>query len=268
MDPAIDPVTTPTDSPAQTISGLKPADTSVWLNGAEILPRGADTIWSYVLALSLGENNITVTVKDQTGAESLPAAAKIIRSENICASWAYSEWGECAGGQQTRIILSAAPTGCVGGEPVLARNCTIITPVNVVEEEKALAKTVNSALAKRLSGRILLQVERSGEAWYVYPADAKKYYLGRPADAFAVMRRLGLGATHEFISSHTLFPTAVLGKILLDVEKNGEAYYINPVDKKAYYLGRPPDAFRIMRELGLGITNSDLRQIGVGELGY
>lgn len=80
------------------------------------------------------------------------------------------------------------------------------------------------------------------------------------------MRKLGLGATHQFITSHTIYPDHVLGKILLDVEKNGEAYYIYPKDKKAYYLGRPADAFRIMRELGLGITNSDIRKIDVGEV--
>ncbi len=44
----------------------------------------------------------------------------------------------------------------------------------------------------------------------------------------------------------------------MDVEQNGEAYYVNPDDLKGYYLNRPADAFRIMRELGLGITNNKL----------
>ncbi len=51
---------------------------------------------------------------------------------------------------------------------------------------------------------------------------------------------------------------------MLDVERNGEAYYVNPDDLKGYYLNRPADAFRVMRELGLGITNDDIRKIGVG----
>ncbi len=116
-------------------------------------------------------------------------------------------------------------------------------------------------LAERLSGRILLQVERNGEAWYVYPNDLRRYYLGRPLDAFVIMRKLGLGATHKFITEHTIYPRHVWGKILLDVEEHGEAYYINPEDKKAYYLGRPKDAFQIMRDFGLGITNADLYHI-------
>jgi hypothetical protein len=43
----------------------------------------------------------------------------------------------------------------------------------------------------------------------------------------------------------------------LQVEKNGEAWYINPNDLKRYFLGRPTDAFNIMRTLGLGISNAN-----------
>ncbi|MEA2088670.1 MAG: CAP domain-containing protein [Patescibacteria group bacterium] len=121
-------------------------------------------------------------------------------------------------------------------------------------------------LSDRLAGRILLQVEENGEAWYVNPNDNKRYFLGRPSDAFKVMKIFGLGATHEFIVSQTIYPEHVLGKILLDVEKNGEAYYIYPEDKKAYYLGRPLDAFNIMRNLGLGITDNNLAKISFAKI--
>lgn len=132
------------------------------------------------------------------------------------------------------------------------------------DEKTGCQEIADLKLSKILSGNILLQVESNGEAWYIYPDDMKRYYLGRPADAFAVMRRLGLGTTHQFISSNSVFPDYVSGKILLDVEQNGEAYYIYPKNKKAYYLGRPEDAFRIMRELGLGITNDNINKIEQG----
>lgn len=51
------------------------------------------------------------------------------------------------------------------------------------------------SLAQKLSGRILLQVQQKGAAWYVNPVDLKRYYLGGPADAFALLRQLGLGIT-------------------------------------------------------------------------
>ena len=85
-------------------------------------------------------------------------------------------------------------------------------------------------LSNRLKGLILLQVEENGEAWYVYPDDINKYYLGRPADAFDIMRGLGLGISHNTLQGYLNygFPSRLSGKILLDVEANGEAYYVYP----------------------------------------
>lgn len=190
-----------------------------------------------------------------------------------------------------------------------------------------LAKTTIAAddsLSRRLSGYILLQVQSHGEAWYVNPSDYKKYYLGRPADAFDLMQKLGTGITNENLSKFAVgiieyndqdndndglanrleqalgtdpensdtdsdgyndlsevennynplgsglsaidndFTEAHLGKIFLQTEQSGEAWYINPSDKKRYYLGRPADSFAIMRELSLGISNQNLSQIAAG----
>lgn len=124
----------------------------------------------------------------------------------------------------------------------------------------AAAATIN----ERLSGRILLQVEENGEGWYVNPTEQKRYYLGRPADAFAIMRELGLGISNkDFDSFKGKAPKRLSGRILLKIEDLGKAYYVNPVDLKMHYLGRPADAFKVMRELGLGITNSDLGKINI-----
>lgn len=128
-----------------------------------------------------------------------------------------------------------------------------------------------AAIANDLNGRILLDVERNGEAWYIYPNDLKRYYLGRPADAFGVMRELGLGiAERDFqrlaqagmpVAGDVDLAKRLSGKIIIQTEKNGEAWYVYPKDLKKYYLGRPADAFKIMRELGLGITRKDLSRI-------
>jgi hypothetical protein len=117
-----------------------------------------------------------------------------------------------------------------------------------------------------VKGYILLQVEANGEAWYVYPRTQERYFLGRPAQAFEIMQKLSLGAKHDFITTTETFPESLAGMILLDVELNGEAYYIYPKDLKKYYLGRPTDAFLIMQRLGLGITTQDLTNIPVGNL--
>ena len=138
----------------------------------------------------------------------------------------------------------------------------------IIKEEKFLITKVDNNLSKRMSGNILLQVEKNGEGWYVFPDNQKKYYLGRPADAFSIMRNLGLGIKNSELNNYlnTKFPSRLSGKIMLDVEQNGEAYYVNPNDLKGYYLNRPADAFNVMRNLGLGITNDDIRKIDVGEV--
>jgi len=115
-----------------------------------------------------------------------------------------------------------------------------------------------------LSGRILLQVEAHGEAWYVNPLNQQRYYLGRPADAFQIMRSLGLGITESSYQQFKSFGASALkGRILLRVQANGEAYYVNPLDSSLNYLGRPTDAFALMREFGLGISNSNLEKIKI-----
>jgi hypothetical protein len=177
------------------------------------------------------------------------------------------------------------------------------------------------SLISRVRGFILLQVQKNGEAWYIDPHTDERYYLGRPADAYAIMRDLGVGITNSNINripvaleniggqdtdvdglsddfeaaigtnksakdtdndghndydelvnnynpsgiGHLLidkkYADTQIGKILIQVEQNGEAWYVYPEDSKRYYLGRPAGAFAIMRQLGLGINNSDLASI-------
>jgi len=122
--------------------------------------------------------------------------------------------------------------------------------------------TKASDLRTTLSGRILLAVEDNGEAWYVDPSNKEKYFLGQPLDAFNLMQQIGLGITNkDFNLLNGGVPSRLSGKILLKVEDSGRAYYVNPTNRKLYYMGTPSDAFRVMRELGLGISNKDLATI-------
>ncbi len=124
------------------------------------------------------------------------------------------------------------------------------------------------SISKRLSGKILIQVESKGEAWYVNPDGMKRYYLGRPEDAFNMMRELGLGISEKDywgMNKNKKAPAKLAGKILLRVQEHGEAYYVNPTDLNMYYLGTPKDAFDMMRERGLGVANKDLEKIKIGK---
>lgn len=176
-----------------------------------------------------------------------------------------------------------------------------------------------SALADKLKGYVLLQVESKGEAWYLNPQDKKRYYMSDGAESFAIMRNLGLAVTDSDLnkipvgvlpidgeadcdndgladSLETVIGTAVCdqdtdgdgyidsvevrhnysplgpgkstvdqklaarlsGALLLPVESSVEIWYVNPRDKKRYYLKDSAAAFKIMKYLSLGITNANL----------
>jgi hypothetical protein len=188
-----------------------------------------------------------------------------------------------------------------------------------LEELETVKK--NDALKDKLLGNIILKVQDKGKAYYVSPKDKTVHFLGRPKDAFQVMRQQGVGITNKKLSlippaikgtvkndsDGDLLPDALeealgtdpgkkdtdgdgyndkqellgnynpngsgmididkqftekqKGKILLQIESHGEAWYVNPSDGRRYFLGRPADAFQIMRELGLGISNNDFNKL-------
>ncbi len=125
------------------------------------------------------------------------------------------------------------------------------------------AYTSAAAKTTSLNGRILLQVESHGEAWYVNPKDSKRYYLADGNDAFEIMRKLGVGISNanlEKIKNSAEYRKKFMGKIFLQVESHGEAYYIS-FDGRYNYLKDGTAAYEIMRKSGLGITNTNLNKI-------
>ena len=138
-----------------------------------------------------------------------------------------------------------------------------------------------SSLAQRLKGRLLLQVQDHGQAWYVNPDDGLRYYLKDGDAAYRLMSSLGLGISNRDLAvipsvrqpedmssrasvcgSNTL-AERVKGKILLQVHAAGEAWYVDPTSCYRVYLKNGDEAYRIMRVLSLGITNQDLATIPV-----
>ena len=145
--------------------------------------------------------------------------------------------------------------------------CLVIFIAGIVLIGANFAYTEKAEAALNLKGRILLQVQDKGQAWYVNPLNNQRYYLGRPDDAYAVMRSLGLGVSNADINSFLVkAPVRLAGRILLQVQDKGQAYYVDPVQLKLYYLGRPADAFQVMRTRGLGISNADLNTITIANL--
>jgi len=140
----------------------------------------------------------------------------------------------------------------------------------VINREKRLEKEIDINLTERLSGAVLLQVESKGEAWYVYPKDKKKYFLGSQEDIYKVLKEFGREASNDDLVNYRYFnkefPKDLLGFIVWDSDIKGEAYYVKPEDKAGYYFDNPEQALKVMTEQGTGITNENLRKIETGQL--
>ena len=59
--------------------------------------------------------------------------------------------------------------------------------------------TYSTSLVNKLKGRIVLQTESKGEAWYINPTDGKRYYLASGEAAYQIMRYLSTGINNKDI---------------------------------------------------------------------
>lgn len=66
------------------------------------------------------------------------------------------------------------------------------------------------------------------------------------------------------VVSNASLLSRVKGYILLQVEQHGEAWYVDPVTSKRYYMKDGPTAYQMMRSFGLGVTESDYASMAAG----
>lgn len=239
-------------------------------------------------------------------------------------------------GKLQKLTLNLKATNRITGDqvftlsPIPLSTATNVTPAAPSGNSSSTSSgTINTALANKLKGYILLQTENQGQAWYVNPKNGKRRYLANGQAAFNLMRSLGLGISdanlrklpvgldNRFYSNfedsdgdelpdvlERPIGTSVLnsdtdsdgfldgrevansfdpwranqrwpldvkllesvrGKILLQVNAAGEAWYVYPKNGKRYFLADGATAFQIMKYLGLGISNQDLAKIPVEE---
>ena len=130
-------------------------------------------------------------------------------------------------------------------------------------------KSDSSRIIDSVRGRIVLQVEDLGEAWYVDPVSGERYYLRDGKAVMAILRTLGLGISENDFSRLKSGDAGLIeklkGRILIRAEKDGEAYYLNPKDNGLNYLYDGDSAYKIMTDFGIGISTADLSQIPISD---
>ncbi|OGY43974.1 MAG: hypothetical protein A2731_02495 [Candidatus Buchananbacteria bacterium RIFCSPHIGHO2_01_FULL_39_8] len=283
-------------------------------------------------------------MEEKTPNENFTTSGEILICENLCGDGTCQE-NVCLGSScPCAETINNCPVDCKVSEPVFEVSETTAEQrlrerihrleyriseleKKLVEAEKRLVEKIDLFLTQRLKGRILLQVEENGEAWYVDPETEKKFYLKDGNSAYTALGAFGLGISNEDLAKipvgieeraevadtdsdglddkleeaigsdvnntdsdndgysdgnevksgfnpvgtskvviNQTLVNQLRGRILLQVEKHGEAWYLNPDDGKRYYMKDGELAYQIMRFLSLGITNTDLRKIEVGSL--
>lgn len=133
----------------------------------------------------------------------------------------------------------------------------------------------DSELTKKMYGKMLLDVEGNGEVYYVDPVTGGKEYLANGFSAYRLLERRALGITEDnfakliqgdakedsSVCEESEMGKRLQGRIVLRVEKNGEAYWINPNNCRAYYTGTYDAAYRLMKNYSLGIKKQLLAKV-------
>jgi hypothetical protein len=81
--PTLNATTSPTNISPQILSGTKEPNSSIWINGVEVVSLNLSTEWSYTYNLSEGTNNILITSQDTIGNESLSVSAVIVLDTDV-----------------------------------------------------------------------------------------------------------------------------------------------------------------------------------------
>jgi hypothetical protein len=144
------------------------------------------------------------------------------------------------------------------------------SPVTTIVPAPAPSSLQKSALRERLKGYILLQAQQRGEAWYVHPVDSRRYYLKDGPTAYQMMRAFGLGISNADLErlqdGNADLRRRLKGRILLQVQAHGEAWYVHPETGVPHYMKDGAAAYELMRAKSLGITESDLSAFAEGSL--
>ena len=221
-DPTLISYDKATTAESTVVKGTKPAGSSIRANGKEIVPADSNTDWSYNFALNLGANSWTLTANwDNTGQISAPVALTITRNPNVTADIIAAEKkasltpdSKLAAKLAGRLLLQVENKGNIWYVNPGDNKRYLVTTDNALALFRKFSVGISEAnlnkiptkesgqkgdagLRKRLSGKFLLRVEKSGNISYVdingYRNDINRENL------MTIFRGLSLGVANANI---------------------------------------------------------------------
>ena len=227
--PVLNSYPTTTSSPSLVLTGTKPANTSLLINGVEVGALSAMTAWSYALPLDLGLNSVEVMAKDADGQYSAPIDFTV-----------------------TRVKLSASD--------ISAQEKIITTKVDA----KLALKLAGQLLLQTENNGYIWYINPKDNKRYLVTFD-NALALFKSFATGITEKNLNLIPTKESgQKGNAALRTKFKGKFLLRVEAAGQVSY---VDLNGYRHDISADNLMAnFRALSLGISNVNLRKITVGEV--
>ena len=153
------------------------------------------------------------------------------------------------------------------------KNCFVIFIIIASFGCVNLVNANTATTTEDFRGRIVLQSAHYNDVWYVHPKTLRRYYIPHKWELDTLMRTLGVGILTKDLekiaipwSGKSSDPAALKrfsGHIVLQVQSKGEAWYINPNDGFRYYLPNNEEGLNILRSLGVGASNNELRMIAM-----
>lgn len=125
-----------------------------------------------------------------------------------------------------------------------------------------------------------LKPTEGGEVWYYDPISLKRYCLPNAESAYRALEVFGLGITNDDleripVAGESTVQTSSVdqglinrlkGRILLQVESVGEAWYVDPRDGQRHYLPNGQAALNTLTVLAQTAPGREIFPIPVGEL--
>lgn len=241
LAPIIDDYINLTTSSNQTVSGVKTTGTAVIINGQEAVAMDDQVVWEYNMKLIIGDNKGIIYLKDASDNTSPTATVNITREE---------------------IIVISEPT--VDYEANTSRGSQVISG----------AKEVNTAIW--INGGEVVPIDNLTTWSYNMPLAKGKNEINIYAKNSQAQRSqsISIVITRSEVDINTIteeeknlttsvdqkLSARLAGRLLLQVEQNGQIWYVDTNEHKRYFVTFD-NALNLFRKLALGITEENLAKI-------
>lgn len=218
-------------------------------------------------AKETSKGSLVISGTKQSGASIWVGKSEVVPVDTAT-TWTYTL--PLTKGVNNFSIFSKDVNGVTSQSVDISITRTEVDSKTILIEEKSLTK-VDAAFAKKMAGKLLLQVEKDGSIWYVNIKDNKRYII-IASNVNTAVKSFATGISEKNLATILYKATkgktnklgeSLKGKFLLRVEAGGKLVYI---DVNGYRHDIGSDIVKSLASMAGGISNINLRKIEVGGL--